>query len=83
MEKFPTDVIPLAEACIFYESKCAWAACFFAGKLAPPRRLCEKDWKDVIEEVDTRRWLYPSSDWKCLFAPIQAEFSLNIGLMEG
>lgn len=22
VEKFPTDVIPLAEACIFYESKC-------------------------------------------------------------
>lgn len=45
----------------------------FAGKLAPPRRLCEKDWKGVIEEVDTGRWLYPSSDWTCLFAPIQAE----------
>lgn len=26
VEKFPTDVIPLAEACIFYESKCPLAA---------------------------------------------------------
>ena len=51
VEKFPTDVIPLAEACIFYESKCALGCMLFCRKACITRLLCEK--------VLLRKWIPP------------------------
>ena len=78
VEKFPTDVIPLAEACIFYESKCTLGCIVLCRKACTSPKVV---WRGVIEEVDTCPWL--SQWWKCLFAPIQAEFSWNMALTEG